>query len=107
MALMGLLRPFQEPFRTAGLAGPGSTPGQPTRLALFCAVPRRDLPFGSIFPGSVRDHRSEYRIVRLIPIGNGLPGFAVPLRHASGASALVIATGHLQRSQHAFEAKLL
>src|ERR1700742_4395691 len=90
--------------------GPLTTVDPPLTMllsALLRAVARRQALFLRIFPGRVLHQRVEDGQVRLVEIGDYLPGLAIPLMNTSLIGALVILAGELHRLQHAFEAEFL
>src|SRR4030088_331863 len=77
------------------------------RSAFFRAVARLDLLLRGIFRGNIVDERFGDGWVGRVPVGEDFPPLAVPLLHAPLARALVVATGNLDRLQHALEAEFL
>src|SRR5215207_3416365 len=63
--------------------------------ALLGAVAWRDLLVRRVLGRLILDHRIEDRAVRLVIVGDDLPGLAVPLLNAGDVGALVILTGQL------------
>src|SRR5262245_7671249 len=96
-------RPWVKTKRAAVLAAARIV----KRSALLGAIARRDLLVGGVLGGLILDHRVEDRAVRLVVVGDHLPGLAVPLLDTSDVGALVVLAGELQRAEHAFEAQLL
>src|SRR5262249_46651208 len=67
----------------------------------------RNFLLGRVPSRSFFDHGADYAIVAGVPVGRNLPVLAVPGLDASGARALVVLAGHLDRVQLVFEAELL
>src|SRR5262245_14109369 len=79
----------------------------PPPLALLRAVARGDLLLRGVVGRDLLHQRLGHLLVGGVPVGDDLPGLAVPLHDAPVARALVVGTGDLDRAQHAVEAQLL
>src|SRR6185503_11322289 len=65
--------------------------------ALLAVFPRLDLAFGRELRRRLFDHRADHVAHRRDPVGDDLPGLAVPLLDQDRAVALVIGAGDLDR----------
>src|SRR5262245_28219472 len=86
----------------------GQTLGSaPITLALLRAVARGDLLLRRVGRGHILDQRLGHLLVGCVPVGDHMPGLAVPLHDAAVARALVVGAGDPHGAQHALEAQLL
>src|SRR5437867_3408556 len=74
-------------------------------LALLAGIGRQVL-FGGVFLGRRLDHRAHQLLIGFDPVGDELPGLAVPLMDPGAARPGVVLAAYLDRAKQPLEAKL-